>query len=239
MKPRQHWTNCLKLTILLISSLTLLTGCKKDKKALQNTPPSATSVTVVLGSGQATGHYTYTDNEGDEEDNSLFQWYKADDDTGTNEIKIANATAKTYMYQPDDQGAFLAFEVTPVQKDGQTGNPVKSPFAGSVVYDNDNMPDIELKFLDEFVYPAGQMFQGTTIGGLSGIHYENGVYYILLTRNKPSMPHIFLIWKALFCTMELLSSHLKAVSTVTKNRVFLLQIHKVIFYRNTIFRIIF
>ncbi len=38
---------------------------------------------------------------------------------------------------------------------------------------------IELKFLDEFVYPANQMFQGTKVGGLSGIDYANGSYYIV------------------------------------------------------------
>ncbi len=38
---------------------------------------------------------------------------------------------------------------------------------------------IELKFLDEYIYPENQYFKGTLIGGLSGIDYHKGTYYMI------------------------------------------------------------
>ncbi len=44
---------------------------------------------------------------------------------------------------------------------------------------NNENARIELRFLDDFVYPAKQVFQGTKIGGLSGIDYDNSSYYVV------------------------------------------------------------
>lgn len=43
---------------------------------------------------------------------------------------------------------------------------------------------IELSFLDEYVIPLGEEFKGTPIGGLSGIDYVNGIYYLVVDDSK-------------------------------------------------------
>ncbi len=51
---------------------------------------------------------------------------------------------------------------------------------------DESLSTLQLKFLDEFVYPTNQTFQNTKIGGLSGIDYDNGVYYVVSDDfNKP------------------------------------------------------
>ena len=37
---------------------------------------------------------------------------------------------------------------------------------------------IELSFLDEYIIPLGEEFEGTSIGGLSGIDYVDDTYYL-------------------------------------------------------------
>ncbi len=49
----------------------------------------------------------------------------------------------------------------------------------SQVDKSDTASTIELKFLDEYIYPENQYFKGTLIGGLSGIDYHNGTYYMI------------------------------------------------------------
>ncbi len=46
--------------------------------------------------------------------------------------------------------------------------------------------DIELKFLDECVFPEKQFLKGTEIGGLGEIDYDNnkGIYYVLCDNHK-------------------------------------------------------
>ncbi len=44
---------------------------------------------------------------------------------------------------------------------------------------DDTSSNIRLKFLDEYVYSANTIFKNTKIGGLSGIDYSNGSYYIV------------------------------------------------------------
>ena len=38
-----------------------------------------------------TGSYSYSDVEGDPEATSIYQWYRSDDETGTNQTAIAGA----------------------------------------------------------------------------------------------------------------------------------------------------
>ncbi|MFV8224603.1 esterase-like activity of phytase family protein [Christiangramia aquimixticola] len=51
---------------------------------------------------------------------------------------------------------------------------------------NDN---VQLKFLDDFVLPADLNFENTRVGGLSGIDYKNGTYY--LVSDQASDPRIY------------------------------------------------
>lgn len=43
---------------------------------------------------------------------------------------------------------------------------------------------IELHFLDEFTFPINKTINDTKIGGLSGIDYKNGVYYLVVDDSK-------------------------------------------------------
>ncbi len=169
----------------LFFCIAILTNCGNTREVL-STNPLATSVFVKLEKTQARGFYIYEDKENNPEGTSYFQWYRADDENGTNQVKIANATSQTYTYTEKDKGKYLAFEVVPVQKDGQKGVAEKSEFKGKVFLQNDDSEtaNIELKFLDEYLYPANQMFQGTKIGGLSGIAYQNDTYYIVCDDSK-------------------------------------------------------
>ncbi len=43
---------------------------------------------------------------------------------------------------------------------------------------------IELIFLDDYIFPANQFFENTKIGGLSGIDYQDGNYYLVADDSK-------------------------------------------------------
>jgi len=101
-----------------------------------NTIPMASNVlfsgTLSIG-GNLSGAYTYTDSELDIEDVSLYQWYRADDASGTNESAIAGATSLTYTITASDNGKYLRFGVTPVAATGAlTGNEVQSSYQGPI-----------------------------------------------------------------------------------------------------------
>lgn len=101
-----------------------------------NTIPYATSVgfsgTLSIGN-TLTGNYNYLDNEADLEATSLFQWYRADDASGTNETAIASQTSLTYTATAADNGNFLAFGITPIAQTGALlGTEVKSTYQGPI-----------------------------------------------------------------------------------------------------------
>lgn len=98
-----------------------------------------TEVGIIL-----TGSYTYSDNENNPEATSLFQWYLADDASGTNQAAISGATSTTYLICDTDETKFISFEVIPVTNTGASpGNAVMSSYegpidqwnCGSVLYD--------------------------------------------------------------------------------------------------------
>jgi hypothetical protein len=67
-----------------------------------------------------TGSYTYSDAEGDPEGTSTYRWYRADNVSGTNEVAITGATARTYILVPADAGKYVSFQVTPAASAGAT-----------------------------------------------------------------------------------------------------------------------
>ncbi len=101
-----------------------------------NTAPTASNVTFsgLLSVGAVlSGNYSYQDSESDLEDVSLFQWYRADDGTGTNEVAIAGATNSNYTLTSGDNGKHISFGVTPIAATGAlTGIEVKSNYSGAV-----------------------------------------------------------------------------------------------------------
>ncbi len=81
-----------------------------------NAPPEASNVTfsgnLVLGE-QLTGIYGFSDANGDPERGSSFQWYRAEDMTGTKLMAISGANQNTYTLVAEDALKFIRFEVTP------------------------------------------------------------------------------------------------------------------------------
>ena len=99
--------------------------------------PTVSSVNFsgTLSSGALlTGSYTYNDLDSDVEGASIFTWYRADDNSGTNQTAIVGATQNTYTLQASDQTQYIAFMVTPVAATGHgpTGTPVLSAYQGPV-----------------------------------------------------------------------------------------------------------
>jgi uncharacterized protein (TIGR02145 family) len=77
--------------------------------------PASPGTNVTL-----TASYSYTDANADPEGTSTYQWYTADDATGTNQAAIAGATAATYTVTNDEAGLFIGFGVIPVATTGTT-----------------------------------------------------------------------------------------------------------------------
>lgn len=104
---------------------------------LTNAVPVASSVTFsgTLSSGSTlTGSYAYSDEEGEAEGTSTYQWYRADDASGTNAAAIAGATGSTYVLQVADEGYHIAFGVVPVAAAGATpGSEVISSYSSTAV----------------------------------------------------------------------------------------------------------
>ncbi|PQJ32498.1 hypothetical protein BST92_11410 [Nonlabens arenilitoris] len=73
--------------------------------------------------------YTYTDGENDTESGTSYQWYRADDASGTNVIAISGATAATYLTTTADGNFYVAVGVTPRASTGASpGIEVLSPY---------------------------------------------------------------------------------------------------------------
>ena len=94
-----------------------------------NTGPTASNV-AIAGTAQVgrvlTGSYTYNDAEGDAEGTSSYRWLR-------DGAPISGATALTYTLAAPDEGAMIAFEVTPVAlTGGSPGAPVQSAAAGPI-----------------------------------------------------------------------------------------------------------
>ena len=101
-----------------------------------NTVPTALNLAVsgaLNVSETLTASYTYQDADSDAEDTSLYQWYRADDASGTNEIAISGATGLSYSLTASDESNFVSFGVTPMAVSGAlTGLEVKSNFLGAI-----------------------------------------------------------------------------------------------------------
>ncbi len=80
-------------------------------------------------------NYNYSDIDGDLEGESLYQWYRADDEDGTNEKAISGATSSTYTLINADGGKFIRFAVTPVAQTGEllTGNTAYSMYTDEII----------------------------------------------------------------------------------------------------------
>lgn len=86
-----------------------------------NTAPTATNIAITPSpavGNQLSAVYAYFDANNDPEGVSTFQWFRADDVTGTNQTAIAGATSMTYTPTNADAGKFIGFGVTPIAQTG-------------------------------------------------------------------------------------------------------------------------
>jgi hypothetical protein len=104
--------------------------------ATGNAAPVATDVSVtgtVEVNRTLTATFAYSDAEDDAENGSTFQWYKADNDSGTGEAAIAGATESTYHLEDADEFKYIRVAVVPKSSTGNiTGVEVRSPYVGPV-----------------------------------------------------------------------------------------------------------
>ena len=104
-----------------------------------NYAPVASSVSItivsVLKEGyDLTGSYSYSDVENEPESGTTVQWYRADDNSGTNLEAIAAAITDTYTMSADDVDKYITYGVTPGASAGTSpGKEAFSPYAGPVV----------------------------------------------------------------------------------------------------------
>ncbi|CAD5267481.1 MBG domain-containing protein [Imperialibacter sp. 75] len=103
--------------------------------AAGNTAPTA-SLVAISGAGEVgatlTGTYTYADANSDAESGTTYKWYRGVADVCLAPVAIAGATQTTYTLQPEDEGKYITFEVTP--SDGtDAGSAMVSDRLGPVV----------------------------------------------------------------------------------------------------------
>ena len=67
-----------------------------------------------------TGTYAFYDEEPDLEQGSTYQWYRCEDEFGTNDVLIPGADSQSYTPMASDVGYYLKFEVTPGVANGNT-----------------------------------------------------------------------------------------------------------------------
>ncbi|QUI23939.1 DUF4073 domain-containing protein [Vallitalea pronyensis] len=131
--------NKLSITSQLMQYMKQVHGAAQGINKVISNAPVAKDVIIngIAKVGETlTGVYTYHDAEGDEEGNSIFQWYA---NTGKNQSYelIEGAYHKTFVIPNRLLGYNIKFEVTPIAKTGVTlqGNPVKSQFTNKVSVD--------------------------------------------------------------------------------------------------------
>jgi hypothetical protein len=103
-----------------------------------NDPPVA-KIGAIASSGGfnvndvLTGHYEYTDAEGDVEDGSVYEWWRSPSSNFFFAQQILSASGISYKLSLDDTGKYLFFRVIPVAKSGSiSGNQVTSTGVGPV-----------------------------------------------------------------------------------------------------------
>lgn len=106
-------------------------------EVLPNEAPEVSSVFITDSNNVdvddvLTGHYTYSDNEGDIEEGSTYEWLWSNNPTGTYQA-VAGATGISHAITMGEQGRYFKFVVRPQALTGeQTGLRDTSRFVGPV-----------------------------------------------------------------------------------------------------------
>lgn len=120
------------MRIITAVTLALLTSSVFAQNA-----PSASNV-AISGVNHVdavlTGSYDYNDIDGHPESGTTYQWYRANDNSGTGKAAIGGATSITYTLTSSDFGKYMMFEVTPSDATDGAGTAVESSYT-DYIYD--------------------------------------------------------------------------------------------------------
>lgn len=119
-----------KITLIIGVTLSTLLSFGQNAPTASNVAISGVNhVDAVL-----TGSYDYSDLDSHPESGTTYQWYRSDDNTGTNKTAIGGATATTYSLTTSDFGKYITFEVTPADATDGAGTAVESSYS-DYIYD--------------------------------------------------------------------------------------------------------
>jgi hypothetical protein len=134
----------IKIKVRLSDGATLMSAVWSSDwlgPVVANEKPAALGVSVtgtLLFNNTLDGNYTYTDAEFDPEGATTFQWFRANDGSGSGSSVITGATSQSYLLTTGDRNKFIRFRVTPKAQNGATpGDAVNSAWVGPV---SDNPP---------------------------------------------------------------------------------------------------
>jgi len=91
-------------------------ACGEPVLSYGNNAPVASDVTVAgefIGKSTLTASYTYTDNEGDIEEATNYQWYRSATGSNGDAQVIAGGLSQSYTLSLEDIDSYVAFCVTP------------------------------------------------------------------------------------------------------------------------------
>lgn len=141
-------------------------GGKSSAFSTSNTAPTASNLSITgnLENEQIlTANYSYTDASNVSESGTTIQWYRSDDNSGTNKAVIDGATGSTYTITLSDEYKYFSFEVTPnngsisgltyeSSLSAQVVTPATAPIASNVTIsgnlDNDSVLTVSYTFSD-------------------------------------------------------------------------------------------
>jgi len=115
-------------TITNITTDTEITAIFEPPAPQEISPATYSSGPYTVNTQIAATAGTYIANDGGTAGTHTFQWYIADDDSGTNATAIPSATSLTYTPPSTDFGKYICIETTPVGSLGLTGMPVRSDY---------------------------------------------------------------------------------------------------------------
>ena len=159
-----------------------------------NTMPTAINVSIsgALNVGVAlTATYTYQDAESDAEDVSVYQWYRADDASGTNEIAISGETGLNYTLSSSDDGKYISFGVTPMATTGAlVGIEVKTNYAGAVGTASANVARINEFHYDNSGTDVNEFVEIRLTGNLGSQPADLSQYTVSLYNGSDGMVYL-------------------------------------------------
>ncbi|RXQ96273.1 T9SS type A sorting domain-containing protein [Ancylomarina salipaludis] len=165
-----------------------------DKIVSLMNPPVASNLAIsgeFIQDAVITASYTYTDGEGDTEGNSIIQWYRADDQSGTNESAIQGANALEYTIARKDVGRYLRFSVTPKAISGEylIGTQVYSDYSDEIDYST-GIDDIVDEELNIYPNPVQDMLHLDNLTQVKRVSLYSLTGKTILYKNNPNSNEI-------------------------------------------------